>query len=144
MSENSATDVIPADRPASVLDELSWRGLVALTTDEQSLAAALAGGPITAYCGFDPTAPSLHFGNLVQLIVLRKLQRAGHRIICLVQSNDAQLTFEPVGAMPVMWPIVRGDTDSAIELTIRSRPHQACARASVSGLWRPKIFSPWP
>ena len=87
MSENSATDVIPADRPASVLDELSWRGLVALTTDEQSLAAALAGGPITAYCGFDPTAPSLHFGNLVQLIVLRKLQRAGHRIICLVGGS---------------------------------------------------------
>ena len=76
-----------ADRPASVLDELSWRGLVALTTDEQSLAAALAGGPITAYCGFDPTAPSLHFGNLVQLIVLRKLQRAGHRIICLVGGS---------------------------------------------------------
>ena len=87
VSENSATDVIPADRPASVLDELSWRGLVALTTDEQSLAAALAGGPITAYCGFDPTAPSLHFGNLVQLIVLRKLQRAGHRIICLVGGS---------------------------------------------------------
>jgi len=87
VSENSATDVIPADRPASVLDELSWRGLVALTTGEQSLAAALAGGPITAYCGFDPTAPSLHFGNLVQLIVLRKLQRAGHRIICLVGGS---------------------------------------------------------
>ena len=72
---------------AIVLDELSWRGLVALTTDEPALAAALAAGPITAYCGFDPTAPSLHFGNLVQLIVLRKLQQAGHRPICLVGGS---------------------------------------------------------
>jgi tyrosyl-tRNA synthetase len=74
-------------RPPSVLDELRWRGLVALTTDEGALAEALAGGPITAYCGFDPTAPSLHFGNLVQLIVLRHLQRAGHRVICLVGGS---------------------------------------------------------
>ena len=74
-------------RPPTVLDELRWRGLVALTTDEDALAAALAGGPITAYCGFDPTAPSLHFGNLVQLIVLRHLQRAGHRVICLVGGS---------------------------------------------------------
>jgi tyrosyl-tRNA synthetase len=74
-------------RPPTVLDELRWRGLVALTTDEDALAAALAAGPITAYCGFDPTAPSLHFGNLVQLIVLRHLQRAGHRVICLVGGS---------------------------------------------------------
>src|SRR6476619_1119594 len=74
-------------RPPSVLDELRWRGLVALTTDEGALAEALAGGPITAYCGFDPTAPSLHFGNLVQLVVLRHLQRAGHRVICLVGGS---------------------------------------------------------
>ena len=47
----------------------------------------LASGPITAYCGFDPTAPSLHFGNLVQLVVLRRLQRAGHRVICLVGGS---------------------------------------------------------
>ena len=73
--------------PPSVLDELRWRGLVALTTDEDALAHALAAGPITAYCGFDPTAPSLHFGNLVQLIVLRHLQRAGHRVICLVGGS---------------------------------------------------------
>lgn len=73
--------------PPSVLDELRWRGLVALTTDEDALARALAAGPITAYCGFDPTAPSLHFGNLVQLIVLRHLQRAGHRVICLVGGS---------------------------------------------------------
>ena len=70
-----------------ILDELTWRGLVAQTTDEAALRQSLADGPITAYCGFDPTAPSLHFGNLVQLIVLRHLQRAGHRVICLVGGS---------------------------------------------------------
>ncbi len=69
-----------------ILDELQWRGLVAQTTDEAALREALAGG-LTVYCGFDPTAPSLHFGNLVQLIVLRHLQRAGHRVICLVGGS---------------------------------------------------------
>lgn len=70
-----------------ILDELQWRGLVAQTTDESALRRALADGPITAYCGFDPTAPSLHFGNLVQLVLLRHLQRAGHRVICLVGGS---------------------------------------------------------
>jgi tyrosyl-tRNA synthetase len=70
-----------------ILDELQWRGLVAQTTDEASLRRALVDGPITVYCGFDPTAPSLHMGNLVQLIVLRHLQRAGHRVICLVGGS---------------------------------------------------------
>ncbi|WP_353953523.1 tyrosine--tRNA ligase [Knoellia sp. S7-12] len=70
-----------------ILAELQWRGLVAQTTDEDALRGALTGGPITAYCGFDPTAPSLHFGNLVQLIVLRHLQRAGHKVICLVGGS---------------------------------------------------------
>lgn len=70
-----------------ILDELQWRGLVAQTTDETALRQALADGPIAVYCGFDPTAPSLHFGNLVQLIVLRHLQRAGHRVIGLVGGS---------------------------------------------------------
>src|SRR6478736_8852031 len=74
-------------RSPTVLDELRSRGLVSLTTDEVALEKALAASPVTAYCGFDPTAPSLHFGNLVQLIVLRKLQRAGHRVICLVGGS---------------------------------------------------------
>jgi len=72
---------------ADILDELRWRGLVAQTTDEAALRAALAEGPVTVYCGFDPTAPSLHFGNLVQLVVLRHLQRSGHRVICLVGGS---------------------------------------------------------
>lgn len=67
-----------------LIDELRWRGLVSQTTDEDALRAALADGPITYYAGFDPTAPSLHHGHLVQLILLRHLQLAGHRPIALV------------------------------------------------------------
>ncbi|PZO98045.1 MAG: tyrosine--tRNA ligase, partial [Dermacoccus nishinomiyaensis] len=72
---------------SNILDELQWRGAVAQTTDETQLRDALANGPLTVYCGFDPTAPSLHFGNLVQLIQLRRLQRAGHRVIVLVGGS---------------------------------------------------------
>jgi tyrosyl-tRNA synthetase len=71
-------------RVTGILDELAWRDLVAQTTDADALAAALAAGPVTLYCGFDPTAPSLHVGHLVQVLTLRRFQQAGHRIIALV------------------------------------------------------------
>ncbi|GAB3059148.1 tyrosine--tRNA ligase [Sediminivirga luteola] len=67
-----------------VLGELKARGLLAQSTDEEALSQALAEGPVTFYIGFDPTAPSLHMGNLVQLIIARHLQRAGHRPLALV------------------------------------------------------------
>ncbi|MBJ7453236.1 MAG: tyrosine--tRNA ligase, partial [Blastococcus sp.] len=67
-----------------VIDELHRRGLIALSTDEAALRAHLAEGPVTYYCGFDPTAPSLHVGNLVQFMLLRALQRAGHQPVVLV------------------------------------------------------------
>jgi tyrosyl-tRNA synthetase len=67
----------------AILDELEWRGLIAQSTDRAALAAELATGPISVYCGFDPTAPSLHAGNLVPLLALRRFQRAGHRPIVL-------------------------------------------------------------
>jgi tyrosyl-tRNA synthetase len=70
-----------------VVDELRWRGLFALSTDEQALRAALADAPVTYYCGFDPTAASLHFGNLLQLLTVRRLQDAGHRPIVLVGGS---------------------------------------------------------
>lgn len=69
-----------------ILDELKWRGLVALSTDEQELRAALS-GQITYYCGFDPTAPSLHLGNLVQLLTMRRLQLAGHKPLALIGGS---------------------------------------------------------
>ena len=71
----------------SVHDELVWRGLIHVSTDEQKLKEALDSGPITFYCGFDPTAPSLHLGNLVQLLVMRRLQLAGHKPLALVGGS---------------------------------------------------------
>jgi tyrosyl-tRNA synthetase len=68
----------------NVLDELHWRGLVAQSTDEAALRSALAEGPVTYYVGFDPTAPSLHIGNLVQVLTARRLQLAGHKPLALV------------------------------------------------------------
>jgi tyrosyl-tRNA synthetase len=61
-----------------VLDELAWRGLIASSTDLDALRAELAAGPVAVYCGFDPTAPSLHMGNLLQILTLRRLQEAGN------------------------------------------------------------------
>ncbi len=72
---------------ADILDELKWRGLVALSTDEDELRKALTGSPITYYCGFDPTAASLHLGNLVQLLTMRRLQLAGHKPLCLIGGS---------------------------------------------------------
>ncbi|MFJ1765881.1 tyrosine--tRNA ligase [Amycolatopsis sp. NPDC088138] len=66
-----------------ILDELSWRGLIAQSTDIDALRRELDQGPVTLYCGFDPTAPSLHAGNLVPLLMLKRFQRAGHRPIVL-------------------------------------------------------------
>lgn len=67
----------------NILDELQWRGLLADCTDPQELAKRVSTGPITLYCGFDPTADSLHVGNLVPLLALRRFQRLGHHPIAL-------------------------------------------------------------
>jgi len=67
-----------------ILDELAWRGLLAQHTDLDALRADLTAGPVAVYCGFDPTAPSLHIGNLVQILTVRRLQDAGHRPFALV------------------------------------------------------------
>nr|WP_210767873.1 tyrosine--tRNA ligase [Cellulomonas humilata] len=67
-----------------ILDELEWRGLIAQTTDLDALRDALSAGPVALYCGFDPTAPSLHIGNLVQILTVRRLQDAGHAPFGLV------------------------------------------------------------
>jgi len=67
-----------------IWEELQWRGLIAQSTDEEELRGLLANQSITYYCGFDPTAPSLHLGNLVQLLLMRRLQLAGHKPLALV------------------------------------------------------------
>jgi len=67
-----------------VLDDLQWRGLIALSTDLDALRAEMTKGPITLYCGFDPTAPSLHVGNLVQILTVKRLQLGGNDPLALV------------------------------------------------------------
>ncbi|WP_449278241.1 tyrosine--tRNA ligase [Leucobacter sp. GX24907] len=68
-------------------DELEWRGLIHVSTDQGALSELLEGDPITYYCGFDPTAPSLHLGNLVQLLLLRRIQLKGHKPLGLVGGS---------------------------------------------------------
>ena len=78
------------------LDDLQWRGLIAQATDLGALRKALDSGPLTLYCGFDPTAQSLHVGNLVPLLLLRRFQQAGHRPIALV-GGATGLIGDPSG-----------------------------------------------
>ena len=67
-----------------IWEELQWRGLINQSTDEAELRELLTKQSITYYCGFDPTAPSLHLGNLVQLLLMRRLQLAGHKPLAIV------------------------------------------------------------
>ena len=78
-----------------LLDDLKWRGLISQTTDEKALREALK-KPITLYVGFDPTAPSIHVGNLVVLFVLRRFQLAGHNPLPLV-GGATGLVGDPSG-----------------------------------------------
>ncbi|MBX3104554.1 MAG: tyrosine--tRNA ligase [Microbacteriaceae bacterium] len=71
----------------TIWDELEWRGLIHVSTDAEALKSLLTGAPITYYCGFDPTAPSLHLGNLVQLLLMRRIQLAGHNPLGLVGGS---------------------------------------------------------
>lgn len=102
MTEAAAAPEIRALAPANdssfenVWDELVWRGLIHVSTDAESLRSLLGGDPITYYCGFDPTAPSLHLGNLVQLLLMRRLQLAGHRALGLVGGSTG-LIGDPGG-----------------------------------------------
>jgi len=86
--------VLPAGRAPltlgrvnALLEELSWRGFIAHSTDLDALSAALDSGQVRSYVGFDPTAPSIHMGNLVQLMLSRRLQAHGHRPFLLVGGS---------------------------------------------------------
>jgi len=79
-----------------LLDDLRWRGLVAQTTNDDELATDLNSGSLSLYCGFDPTAASLHVGNLVPLLTLRRFQQHGHRPIALV-GGATGLIGDPSG-----------------------------------------------
>lgn len=81
--------LIPLGLPGvnALLEELTWRGFIAHSTDTEALSAALDAGGVKSYVGFDPTAPSIHMGNLVQLMLSRRLQAAGHRPFLLVGGS---------------------------------------------------------
>src|SRR5919199_2948322 len=82
----------PSPSPPSLpplLEELAWRGLLVQHTE--GLAAALAAGPVSGYCGFDPTSDSLHVGSLVPVMGLVHLQRAGHRPVILVGGGTGMI-----------------------------------------------------
>ncbi|MHB1434200.1 MAG: tyrosine--tRNA ligase [Streptosporangiaceae bacterium] len=81
---------------SEIIDDLTWRGLIAVSTDLDDLRKGLAAGPMTYYGGFDPTAPGLHIGNLVLLLTMRRLQHAGHRPIGLV-GGATGLIGDPSG-----------------------------------------------
>src|SRR5881296_3144808 len=111
----------------NVLQELEWRGFVQQATP--GLAAHFAKGPVTAYCGFDPTAPSLQLGNLMPLMLLANLQRAGHRPIVLMGGGTG-LIGDPSGKSFVASAISR----RASWTSARDRPRRLCS-TTRSGWW---------
>ena len=107
-----------------ILDELSWRGLIAQSTDLDALREDLDAGPLTLYAGFDPTAPSLHAGNLVPLLMLRRFQRAGHRPIVLAGGatgmigdprDSAERALNPLDTVAEWAGRIRGQLERFVE-----------------------------
>ena len=110
-----------------ILDELSWRGLIAVSTDLDDLRKELVSGPVTFYGGFDPTAPGLHIGNLVLLLTMRRLQLAGHRPIGLVggatgligdpSGKSAERTLNPREVVAGWVDRIRAEVGRFLDLT---------------------------
>ncbi|HEY0637693.1 MAG TPA: tyrosine--tRNA ligase [Pseudonocardiaceae bacterium] len=107
-----------------ILDELQWRGLIATTTDLDALRRDLDAGPLTLYAGFDPTAPSLHAGNLVPLLTLRRFQRAGHRPIVLAGGatgmigdprDQGERTLNPLDVVGEWTERIRGQLERFVD-----------------------------
>ncbi|HEY0696841.1 MAG TPA: tyrosine--tRNA ligase, partial [Micromonospora sp.] len=90
MTDSSNQHAAPT-RPQSLVDELRWRGLIHDSTGLDELGEQFATGPVTFYVGFDPTAPSLHAGHLMQVVTARRLQLAGHRPLLLVGGATGQI-----------------------------------------------------
>ena len=84
LGRTSAPERLTVTVDPTLLDDLEWRGLIAHSTDLDALREALGSGSVRFYVGFDPTAPSLHLGNLVQILTAKRLQDAGHTPYALV------------------------------------------------------------
>ena len=110
-----------------IIDELSWRGLLAHTTDLDELRGAFASGPVTFYGGFDPTAPGLHIGNLVLLLTMRRVQNAGHRPVGLVggatgligdpSGKSAERVLNPRETVEAWVERIRGEVERFLDFT---------------------------
>ncbi|HLM89445.1 MAG TPA: tyrosine--tRNA ligase [Streptosporangiaceae bacterium] len=108
-----------------IIDELSWRGLLADTTDLGELRKTLNSGRVTFYAGFDPTAPGLHIGNLALLLTMRRLQLAGHRPIGLVggatgligdpSGKSAERVLNPVETVAQWVKRIRGEVSRFLD-----------------------------
>src|SRR3954447_10870279 len=107
-----------------ILDDLAWRGLIAQSTDLEALRRDLDAGPLTLYSGFDPTAPSLHAGNLVPLLTLRRFQQAGARPIVLAGGatgmmgaprDTAERTLNSVATVTEWADRIKGQLERFVE-----------------------------
>src|SRR5580698_8686298 len=98
----------------NIFEELEWRGLVADCTDKEALLKRLESGPITLYAGFDPTADSLHVGNLVPLLALRRFQQHGHHSIVLA-GGATGLVGDPSGKSAERQLLTREILDSNVK-----------------------------
>src|SRR3546814_18602150 len=113
-----------------LLDDLDARGLIHATTDRTALAQRLAAGPITLYYGCDPTAPSLHIGNLIGLLLLRRFQDAGQRPIALAGCTTG-LVGHPSGR-PEEQNLLDAHTPTA-NLALHNRPRARTAALDPPG-----------
>ena len=114
----------------SLLEELTWRGLLYQQTE--GLGAHLAGKTVTAYCGFDPTAPSLHIGNLVPTMLLVHVARAGHKAIALVGGGTAMIG-DPSGKSEER-PLASADEITANAARIHAQLSRLFASAQTTGV----------
>ncbi len=114
----------------TLLEELTWRGLLYQQTD--GLGAHLAKHSITAYCGFDPTAASLHIGNLVPTMLLVHVARAGHKAIALVGGGTAMIG-DPSGKSEER-PLASADAIAANATRIHAQLSRLFASAQTSGV----------
>src|ERR1035437_6176136 len=80
---------------SDILSDLQWRGLLASCTDLDALRKRIAEGPVTLYCGFDPTGDSLHVGHLMGQLTLRRFQLAGHHVIALAGGATGMIADPP-------------------------------------------------
>lgn len=97
----------------SILDDLRWRGLLADCTDIDALTERISRGPITLYCGFDPTADSLHVGHLMGQLTLRRFQLAGHHVIPLAGGATGMIG-DPSGRSSERNLLTREELDANI------------------------------